>query len=256
MDQFFQSLFHGLGKCLNGLLSEIWKKKKKRENRIVKIPGCFSYRMAKCYYMKLLFQRCGCVYWVLSYEVHLIHSLSRKVLAIGIHTVAGGSHEIPSWRLEVWWVYFLFLINVRIPNERAKWMGEEWTAPKSPIFLSRCRNPGPESRETGPRSHSKMETFGFGKASLQSGLSFLFCPQPWKTWEAGGSGQEAKQSGGHDCGMCWGNKTPSLAGPARQQAYVWPERALVICRPPLFRLVCQVQQQSGPNVWGLIKVGR
>ena len=187
MDQFFQSLFHGLGKCLNGLLSEIWKKKKReRENRIVKIPGCFSYRKAKCYYMKLLFQRCGCVYWVLRYEVHLIHSLSRKVLAIGIHTVAGGSHEIPSWRLEVWWVYFLFLINVRIPNERAKWMGEERRAPKSPIFLSRCRNPGPESRETGPRSHSKMETFGFGKASPQSGLSFLFCPQPWKTWEAGG----------------------------------------------------------------------
>ena len=69
---------------------------------------------------------------------------------------------------------------------RAKWMGEERRAPKSPIFLSRCRNPGPESRETGPRSHSKMETFGFGKASPQSGLSFLFCPQPWKTWEAGG----------------------------------------------------------------------
>ena len=44
----------------------------------------------------------------------------RKVLAIGIHTMAGGSHEIPSCRLEMWWVYFLFLINIRIPNERAR----------------------------------------------------------------------------------------------------------------------------------------
>ena len=101
-----------------------FEKKKKREraseNRIVKIPGCISCRKGKCYYMKLLFQRCGCVYWVLRYEVYLIHSLSRNVLAIGIHTVAGGSHEIPSCRLEVWWVYFLFLINVRIPNERVR----------------------------------------------------------------------------------------------------------------------------------------
>lgn len=118
MNQFFQSLFHGLGKYLNGLPSEIWKKKKK--NRIVKIPGCISCRKGKCYYMKLLFQRCGCVYWVLRYEVCFIHSLSRKVLAIGIHTMAGGSHEIPSCPLEVWWVYFLFLINVRIPNESAR----------------------------------------------------------------------------------------------------------------------------------------
>ena len=70
--------------------------------------------------MKLLFQGCGCVYWVLRYEVCLIHSLSRKVLAIGIHTMAGGSHEIPSCHLEMWWVYFLFLINIRIPNERAR----------------------------------------------------------------------------------------------------------------------------------------
>lgn len=121
---------------------------------------------------------------------------------------------------------------------------EERIAQKSPIFLSRCRNPGPERRETGPRSHSKMETFSFGKGSLHS----FFVPnheRPGRLW---GSGQEATQSGGHDCGMCWGNKTPSLAGPTSQQAYVWPERALVICRPPLFRLVCQVQQQSGPNV--------
>lgn len=76
----------------------------------------------------------------------------------------------------------------------------------------------------------------------------FFVPNHERPGRLGGSGQEAKQSGGHDCGMCWGNKTPSLAGPTSQQAYVWPERALVICRPPLFRLVCQVQQQSGPNV--------
>lgn len=73
--------------------------------------------------------------------------------------------------------------------------------------------------------------------------------QPWKTSVAGqGSGQEAKQAGRYDSGMCWGNKTPSLPGPTSQQAYVWPERALVICCPSLFRLVCQLQQQSAPNV--------
>ena len=132
-------------------------------------------------------------------------------------------------------------------KERGEWE-EVRTPQKSTISLSRCRNPGSERRETSPRSHSKMETFSFGKGSLLSGFHSFFVPNHERPGRLGGSGQEAKQSGGHDCGMCWGNKTPSLAGPTSQQAYVWPERALVICCPPLFRLVCQVQQQSGPNV--------
>lgn len=120
---------------------------------------------------------------------------------------------------------------------------------KLSIFLSGCRNIGPERGKTCPRSHSKTETDAFGKRSLtMSGPSFPFCPNHEGPGRLGGSGQEAKQPGRHDSGMCWGNKTPSLPGPTSQQVYVWPEGALVICRPPLFRLVCQLQQQSAPNV--------
>lgn len=81
-----------------------------------------------------------------------------------------------------------------------------------------------------------------------SGLSFPVCPHHERLGKLGAiwlGGQAAK---GHDSGMCWGNKTPSPPGPTSQQAYVWPERTLVIYRPPLFRLVCQLQQQSARKV--------
>lgn len=71
-------------------------------------------------------------------------------------------------------------------SERVGWVGGRMGGSEIIYFLSRCRNLGPERGETCPRSHSKTETCCFGKGSLTSGLSFFFCPQPWKTWEAGG----------------------------------------------------------------------
>ena len=117
--------------------------------------------------------------------------------------------------------------------------------------LSSCPDAGTQAQraERLAQGHTvKWRLSALERQAYSQVFHSFFVPNHERPGRLGGSGQEAKQSGGHDCGMCWGNKTPSLAGPARQQAYVWPERALVICRPPLFRLVCQVQQQSGPNV--------
>lgn len=82
--------------------------------------------------------------------------------------------------------------------------------------LSSCADAGTqareEKRETGPRSHSKMETFSFGKGAY----TFLFVPnheRPGRLW---GSGQEATQSGGHDCGMCWGSQEKQPLTQAQQ----------------------------------------
>lgn len=75
-------------------------------------------------------------------------------------------------------------------------------------IASSCADAGTQAqREERPaQGHTVvLETFSW------KGSHIPFCPQPCerpgRLW---GSGQEATQSGGHDCGMCWGNKTPLL----------------------------------------------
>lgn len=59
------------------------------------------------------------MFWVLGCGVYLCQ---KKVLATCPHTIAGSSHEIPGWHLEVWWIYFPFLINVGTLAKRVGWL--------------------------------------------------------------------------------------------------------------------------------------
>lgn len=106
----------------------------------------------------------------------LMHSLSKKVLATGLHTVAWGSHEIPSWHLEVRWVYFLFLINVRIQNERVGWVGGRMGGSEIIYLPVQMQEPRPREGRDLPKVTQQNGDFLLwkGESNVRSFILFLF----------------------------------------------------------------------------------
>ena len=163
------------------------------------------------------------------------------------------SREIPGWRLEVCWVYFLLLINVGTLNEiRAGWVWGEMHVSEITHLLSNCQTRRHREGKGLPKVKQQHWDFCLLKEEPNNVRSLIpILSPPWKTWEAGGHLVRRPSSQGDLALECVGETRCLLF-----QARVWPERTLVICCPPLFRLVCQFYQQSARNMWGSVKVGR
>lgn len=149
----------------------------------------------------------------------------------------------------MWWTHFPFLLNVETLTEKVGWVEGAEHLTNDLSFCPDAETWAQRGEGLAQGHTEKLRFVPLEKGASQGQLFHsLFVPikEDLSGWIGIWPGGHA--AGGHDSGMCWGNKTPSLPGPTSQQADVWPERALVICCPPLFRLVCQLQQQSAPNV--------